>query len=66
MLHQGRHRRCNINVVFSLSIASFNSVFSLVTFLFGYIYQFSIKKLRCVLYMNKYGVISHLKQRMFV
>jgi len=34
--HKGRHRRCNINVVFSLSIACFISVFSLVTFLFGY------------------------------
>ena len=33
-------------VVFNLSIACFNSVFSLVSFLFRYIYQFSIKKLR--------------------
>jgi len=63
--HKRRHRRCNINVVFSLRIACFNSVFSLVTFLFGYpeknLYQFSIKKLRvrviyeCALYLNKYG-----------
>jgi len=29
--HKGRHRRCNINVVFSLNIVCFNSVFSLVT-----------------------------------
>jgi len=34
--HKGRHRRCNINV-FNLSIACFNSVFLLVTFLFWYI-----------------------------
>jgi len=34
--HKGRHQRCNINVVFSLSIACFNSVFLLETILFGY------------------------------
>jgi len=37
--HKGRHRRCKINVVFSLSIAYFNSVVSLATFLFGYMYM---------------------------
>jgi len=41
--HKGRHRRCNINVVFSLSIVCFNSAFSLVTFLFGYIPIFNQK-----------------------
>ena len=59
--HKGRPRRCNINVVFSLSIACFNSVFSLGTLLFDSNYQFSIKKLRvcviykCTLYSNKYS-----------
>jgi len=36
LLHKGRHQQCNINVVFSLSVACFNSVFSLVILLFGY------------------------------
>jgi len=45
--HKGRHRRCNINVVFSLNIVCFNSVFSLVTLRKSEkkLYQFSIKKL---------------------